>query len=68
MASESEFMSSALFGADGTELPDPLPVFFDSLTGPEQSAWWDTSELPSIPVTDASDQIRIIGVLPAEDL
>lgn len=49
MASEPVAISSALFGTDGTELPDPLPVFLDPLTGPEPSTWWESPDLPSVP-------------------
>lgn len=49
MASEPVVPSSALFGADGTELPDPLPVLLDPLTGPEPVTWWDTPDLPPAP-------------------
>lgn len=62
MASEPEFMSSALFGTDGTELPDPLPVLLDPLTGPEPSNWWSTPDLPAVPVPEA-----IVVPLPLPD-
>lgn len=39
MDSDEVPTTSALFGADGTQLPDPLPVPADPLTGPEHSAW-----------------------------
>ncbi|MGQ0776788.1 MAG: hypothetical protein ACT4NY_20615 [Pseudonocardiales bacterium] len=35
MANEPPPTSSALFGPDGTDLPDPLPVLPDPLTGPD---------------------------------
>ncbi|MGH8920581.1 MAG: hypothetical protein ACRD0H_19990 [Actinomycetes bacterium] len=53
MASEPEFMSSALFGADGTALPDPLPVLLDPLTGAEPDGWWDTPDPSCVPAPDA---------------
>ncbi|MGH3940991.1 MAG: hypothetical protein ACRDTG_20600 [Pseudonocardiaceae bacterium] len=40
-ASEQVYPSSALFGPDGTELPDPLPVLLDPLTGPDLDTWRD---------------------------
>lgn len=51
MANEPVSASNALFGPDGTQLPDPLPVFLDPLTGPEPG----TPDLPPVlPVPDAS--------------
>lgn len=52
--------SSALFGPDGTQLPDPPPVLPDPLiapfTGTQRSNWQDTPSsvpLPAVPDADA---------------
>jgi hypothetical protein len=59
MATVSEPMatSDALGGADGTQLPEPLPVLADPLTGLERGTWRDVPELPLLalsPLLDAS--------------
>lgn len=59
MATVTEPMatSDALGGADGTQLPEPLPVLADPLTGPEHGTWRDVPELPLLalsPFLDAS--------------
>jgi hypothetical protein len=49
--------SDALCGADGTQLPEPLPVLADPLTGLEHGTWPDVPELPLLalsPFLDAS--------------
>ncbi len=55
MATMSEsFPSDALFGVDGTQMPELLP---DPLAGPGRSAWRDTAQLPPFvlpPLPDAS--------------
>ncbi|MGH3910149.1 MAG: hypothetical protein ACRDRM_04890 [Pseudonocardiaceae bacterium] len=55
MASEPEPTSSTLFGADGTQLPDPLPVLPDPLTGPERSPWLDAPEIAPVPLPPLPD-------------
>ncbi|MCA1671693.1 MAG: hypothetical protein LC799_05660 [Actinobacteria bacterium] len=55
MQSESVPTSDALCGADGTQLPDPLPVLPDPLTGPEHSSWRDTPEIPPVPLPPVPD-------------
>jgi hypothetical protein len=55
--SEPMATSDALGGADGTQLPEPLPVLADPLTGPEHGTWRDVPELPLLalsPFLDAS--------------
>jgi hypothetical protein len=55
--SEPMTTSDALGGADGTQLPEPLPVLADPLTGLELSTRWDVPELPPLvllPIPDAS--------------
>lgn len=48
--------SSVFFGADGTQLPDPLPVLPDALTGPEHSRWADDiPELAPAPLPPMPD-------------
>ncbi|HEU0087599.1 MAG TPA: hypothetical protein VFQ77_08105 [Pseudonocardiaceae bacterium] len=63
--------SSALFGPDGTELPDPLPVLPDPLTGPERGASWELSTLPAPPppppAPDVSAMREAISAVLAED-
>lgn len=56
---------SALFGADGTELPDPLPVFFDPLTGPAPSFSSGITELPSVPLPPALDEREVRATMAA---
>ena len=48
MATVSEPMatSDALGGVDGTQLPEPLPVLADPLTGLERGTWRYVPELP----------------------
>lgn len=53
--SEPEPTSSVLFSADGTQLPDPLPVLPDALTGPERSPWRDGPEIPPVPAPPVPD-------------
>lgn len=55
MESEAVPTSSALFGADGTQLPDPLPVLPDPLTGPERSPWPDTAPTSPVPLPRMPD-------------
>lgn len=55
MESDTVPTSSALFGADGTQLPDPLPVLPDVLTGPEHSAWLDSPEISPVPLPPLPD-------------
>lgn len=45
----------ALFGVDGTQLPDPLPVLADPLTGPEQATWRTPPTVPPAPLLPALD-------------
>ncbi|MGH3587016.1 MAG: hypothetical protein ACRDQ0_11900, partial [Pseudonocardia sp.] len=48
------FPSDALFGVDGTQMPEPLP---DPLAGPWRGSWRDTDQLPPFvlpPLPDAS--------------
>ncbi|MFN2497006.1 MAG: hypothetical protein ABR608_14040 [Pseudonocardiaceae bacterium] len=47
--------SSALFGADGTQLPEPYPVLPDPLTGPQRSTWWDALYLAPVALPPAPD-------------
>ncbi|MGH4013148.1 MAG: hypothetical protein ACRDSL_04295 [Pseudonocardiaceae bacterium] len=53
--SEPVDASSALFGPDGTELPDPLPVLPDPLTGPERGEWRDAPTIPPVPLPAMPD-------------
>lgn len=48
--------SSALFGPDGTELPDPLPVVPDALTGPGLAE--------AVPATARAGPVEPLGVDP----
>ncbi|MGH4025838.1 MAG: hypothetical protein ACRDRV_14780 [Pseudonocardiaceae bacterium] len=59
--------SSVLFGTDGTQLPDPLPVLPDALTGPEHSVRLRIPELSAVPLPPLPDgramQAAITAVL-----
>lgn len=56
MVAEPMSTSSALFGVDGTQLPEPLPVLADPLIGPLRSPWLDTPVLPPpVPLPAAPD-------------
>jgi hypothetical protein len=45
----------ALSGVDGTQLPDPLPVFADALTGSQPDPWQDIPTEPPVPVAPVLD-------------
>ena len=57
MATVSEPMATAdaLGGLDGTQLPEPLPVLVDPLTGLERGTGRDVSELPLFTLPPAPD-------------
>lgn len=56
MESEPVPTSSVLFDADGTQLPDPLPVLPDALTGPQHSHWpGDAPEFTPVPLPPVPD-------------
>lgn len=50
--------SNPLFGVDGTELPDPLPVLPDPLTGPQRSVWQDAPAVSSVPLPPPVPEVR----------
>lgn len=72
MATVSEPMatSDALGGVDGTQLPEPLPVLADPLTGLERGTWRDVPELPLLtlpPLPDASVLREAIAAALSDD-
>lgn len=80
MDSDAVPTSSTLFGADGTQLPDPLPAPADPLTGPEYGAWagtsWSGTAWPDIaeiapvplpPMPDARAMQAAIAAVLADD-
>lgn len=51
----SQDRPDALFGLDGTQLPDPPPVLADALTGSQPDPWQDIPTVPPVPLAPALD-------------